>query len=103
MDFLFIFFAAAKLDARSALCLGSIHAGALQIVGAVCNVRAQFLLKFSVDPVTLEQSGDAEAKRVEEVHISSGCCDSADAIAVARRFQLSVSSRKRLRPAAVNS
>ena len=103
MDLLFVLLAAAELDARAPLCLGASHAGTLQIVGAVLDVRAKFLLHLGVASGTLKQSGDAEAKRIEEFHISSGCGESADAMAVARRFQLSVSSRRRLRPAAVSS
>jgi hypothetical protein len=39
----------------------------------------------------------------QEPYISSGSAAKAEAMAVARRFQPSVSSRKRLRPAAVSS
>ena len=94
---------AAELDACLALGLEPEHTGTLQIVGAVLYVGAKFVVHFPIDPGTFKQSGSEGAERGEESHISSGCTARALAMAVARRFQLSVSSRRRLRPAAVNS
>ena len=101
--FLFESRMAAELDVRAALCLGTIHAGTFQIVRAMLDVRAKFLFHLGVDLRTLEQSGDAEANPVEEFHSSSGRAASAEAIASTSRFQPSVSSSSRLRPAAVSS
>ena len=75
----------------------------LQIIRAVLNVGAELFLDLGVHLRALEESGDAGAKRIEDFHISSGCTESAEAMAAASRFQLLVSSRSRLRPAAVSS
>jgi hypothetical protein len=101
--FFLVLLPSAEFDARAALCLGTIKAGTFQIVGTVLDVRAKFLLHLGVDLGTLEESSHAEAKRIEEFHVSSGCTESAEAMAAASRFQLSVSSRRPLRPAAVSS
>src|SRR5438034_207568 len=68
-----------------------VQAGTFQIVGAVLDVRAKLLFYFGVHLRTPEDSGDAGAKRIEEFHISSGCAESAEAMADTSRFQLSVS------------
>src|ERR1700727_268704 len=94
---------AAELDAGAALGRKAGNAGAFQVVRAVLDVRAQFLFQLGVGMGTLEESGDAETDRTEDAHTSSGCVESAAPIAATSRFQLSVSSRKRLRPVAVSA
>ena len=49
VDLFLVLLAAAELDARAAFGLGAIHAGALQIVGAVLNVRAKFLVHLGAE------------------------------------------------------
>src|SRR6266478_4404585 len=94
---------AAEFDAGAALGFGARKTGALEIVSAMLNVGAQLVFYLGVHLRTMEESGDAEAKQVKEFHASSDCAASAVPIAVARRFQLSVSTRRRLRPATVSS
>ena len=94
---------AAELDAGAALGLGARKPGALEVVSTMLEMGAKFLVHLGVHLRTLEESGDAEAKRVEEFHTSSGCAARAEPMAVTSRFQLSVSSRRRLRPVAVSS
>jgi hypothetical protein len=73
VNFLFVFFARPELDARAPLRLGAAQAGTLEVVGTVLHVRAKFLFHLEAHLRTLEESGDAKAKRVEEFHTSSGC------------------------------
>ncbi len=103
MDFFSRLLPAAELDVCAALRLCTSQAGTFKVIGAVLDVGTEFLLDLGVHLGTLEESGDAEAKRSEEIHTSSGCTDSAEVMAATRRFQLAVSSRRRLRPAAVSS
>ena len=92
-----------ELDARAAFGFGTRDAGTFEIVRAVLDVGAQLFFHLSVELGTMEERGDAEAECVEEFHASSGCSESAEPMAATRRFQLSVSSRKRFRPAVVSS
>ena len=107
VNLFFVFLAAAKLDAGAALGIGAGRPDALEIVGAELDVRAELVVHIGADLRALEDGVDAEAKRgkswkILEVHISSVCGPRADAMAPASRFQLLVSSRRRLRPAAVS-
>jgi hypothetical protein len=79
------------------------QAGPLQIVGAQLDMRANLLFEFVIDPGTMEDIRDQRSKVGQNFHDSSGCAESADAMAAARRFHSSVSSRRRFRPAAVSS
>jgi hypothetical protein len=75
----------------------------VKIVGTMLDMRAKFLLHLRAHLRALEESGHAKANGVEDFHTSSDCGASAAPIAAARRFQLAVSSRRRLRPAAMSS
>src|SRR2546429_8281532 len=70
----------------------------LQVIGAVLHVCAQLLVRIVLDAPAVDQRSDERAKRRQQVHISSGCVLSADAIAAARRFPPSACWRRRLRP-----
>src|SRR5580658_10921523 len=94
---------AAEFDAGAPLGFSALEAGALEIVGTALDMRAQLILHLRVHLGTVKKSGDAETKRIEKFHISPACAASAAPMAVASRFQLSVSSRRRLRPAVVSS
>jgi hypothetical protein len=94
---------AAEFEAGAALGFRAAKTGALEIVSTMLDVGAKFVVHFRAHLRAMKERGDAEAKRVEEFHASSNCAPSAAPIAFARRFQLSVSSRRRLRPAAVSS
>jgi len=94
---------AAELDARASFCLGTIQAGALKIIRAELNMGAKLIVHFIPNLGTMEKLSSNGTNPVQESHTSSGCGASADPMAVANRFQLSVSSRRRLWPAAVSS
>ena len=100
--FLFELLLPAELDARAPLGFRPLQAGALQIISPVLDVRAQLLFHLGVDLGTAKQSGNADAKRIEEFHTSSGCGARAEPMAVASRFQLAVSSCRRFCPAGVS-
>src|SRR5207253_9265399 len=93
----------AELDARPPLRFRASQARMLQVIGAVLHVCAQLLVRIVLDAPAVDQRSDERAKRRQQVHISSGCVLSADAIAAARRFQPSACWRRRLRPAGVSS
>src|SRR5579864_1709459 len=101
--FLFILLIAAKFHARTALGFRARDTRALEIVGAVLDVRAKFLVHLGVEAGAIKENCGERAKRGEEFHTSSGCVPRTEAIADTRRFQPSASSRKRLRPAEVSS
>src|SRR5579859_1484817 len=100
---LFESLAGSKLDARLPFCLGAIKPTTFQIVGTILDVRAKLFFHILGDFRTMKEPGGKGAKVGGEVHISSGRAARAVVMAVARRFQPSVSSRNRLRPAAVSS
>src|SRR5215470_15516822 len=95
--FLSVPLAAAELDASTALRCGAIQAGALQIISAMLDVSPELLLHFFLDSRAMKDLGGKRAKVGEEFHDSSGCAARAEAMASARRFHPSTSSRKRLR------
>jgi hypothetical protein len=101
--FLFESLTGSKLDARLSLCPGAIKAGTFQIVCPILDMGALLLFHIFANLGTMKESGSQGANVGREVHISSGRAARAAVMAVARRFQPSVSSRKRLRPAAVSS
>jgi hypothetical protein len=100
--FLPVVFVPAEVDAGAALGFSAAEAGTLEIVRAVLDVRAEFLLQLCVAIKTRKERGEAKAERTEEGHASSGCVERAAAMAVTSRFQLSVSSCRRRRPLAVS-
>ncbi len=102
VTFLFVLFAGAELDSGAAFRLSAREAGPLQIVGAMLDVRAQFFFEIGVEFRALKVRGNANAEPIERFHSSSGWAASAEVMAAARRFQLLVSWRRRLRPATVS-
>ncbi len=103
MAFLFESLAGPKLDASLSLCLGTIKAGTFQIVCTILDVGAKLFFHIFGNFRTMKEFGGKGAKVGREIHISSGRAARAVVMAMARRFQPSVSSRNRLRPAAVSS
>jgi hypothetical protein len=101
--FLFESLTGSKLDASLSLCLGAIKAGTFQIVCTTLDVGAKLFFHILGNFRTMKESGGMGAKVRREIHISSGRAARAAVMAMARRFQPSVSSRNRLRPAAVSS
>ncbi len=101
--FLFESLTGSKLDASLSLCLSAVNAGAFQIVCPILDVRAKLLFHIFGNLGTMKESGGKGAKVGGEIHISSGRAARAAVMAVDSRFQPSVSSRNRLRPAAVSS
>src|SRR5579862_4388302 len=99
--FFFESLAGAKLDTCLSFCLGASQPAAFQIVSTILDMGAKLLFHLLCNVGTMKPSGGKRAKVGEEVHISSGRAARAAVMAVARRFQPSVSSRNRLRPAAV--
>jgi len=87
----------------SMLGFGAGHAGALQVIRSVLDMGAQLFLHFVGKLRAMEKLRGNRAEIGREAHSSSGCAESAAAMAAASRFQLSVSSRRRRRPAAVSS
>src|SRR5580700_716106 len=71
--FLLIADVTTELDTRTTLGFGARKTGALEIVSTMLNVGAKLLLHLGIHLRTLEESGDAEAKRVQEFHTSSVC------------------------------
>src|SRR5262245_49698949 len=96
-------FKAAELDARATFRFGAIQDGAFQIVSAVLDVGAKLLRYVFFNPRTMKKLGGNGTNIGREFHDSSGCAARAEAMASARRFHPSTSSRKRLRPAEVSS
>src|SRR5262249_44040821 len=94
---------AAELEPGTALGFGARETGPLQVVGAVLDVRAQLRLDLLVHAPAAEEPGDEAADVCNRAHVPSGWAARTVAIAVASRFQPSVSSRNRPRPAAVSS
>ncbi len=94
---------AAEFNARSSFGFRARKTGAFQIVGAVLDVRAKFILHVLFDSGTVEELAGKGPNGRHEFHTSSGCVVRTWAMAAARRFQLSVSCRNRFRPATVNS
>ena len=99
----FIVFIAAKLDAGAALSFSVREPGVLQIVSPVLDVRPQLIFHVFFQATAMENSVGQGTKPAQQFHLSSGCAARAAAMAVAKRFQLSASSRRRLRPAVVSS
>ncbi len=77
--------------------------GTLEVIGAILDVRTQFLFHLLVNPRPMKERRNDRTERGEDPHISSGWALSAEAIAATRRFQPSSSWRKRFRPAVVSS
>src|SRR6516164_6728609 len=71
--FLLTFLIAAELDAGTALGIGMGKTETLEIIGAMLNMRTEFVFHVGIYLGALEERGDAETKRVEESHNSSGC------------------------------
>ena len=71
MDFFLVLLASAEFDARAAFRFRANQAGTLQIVGAMLDVRAKFVVHIRVHPGRLKKSGDAKSKRIEMSHTSS--------------------------------
>src|SRR5262245_27957893 len=94
---------AAELDARAAFRFRAIQARTLQIVRAALDVSAQLFLDLLFDLGPIKKPGGKRAKVGQEFHNSSGWAARAEAMAEARRFHPSASSRRRLRPADVSS
>jgi hypothetical protein len=69
--FLFISFASAKLYAGPSFGFCPAHSIAFQIVRPVLNMRAKLLVHVCTHFGALEDSSDANAKRIEDLHISS--------------------------------
>ena len=93
----------AELDARATFSFRARQTGALEIISPMLDMGAKLLVHLGVHLGTLKKIGDAKTKRIEEFHTSSGCAPSAEPMAATSRFQLAVSSCRRLRPAAVSS
>src|SRR5271154_694673 len=93
----------AELDACASLSLGSRKARPLQIISPELDMRAKLIFHVIRSLRTMKKLSGEGTKVGEEFHPSSGCAASAEPMAVASRFQLSVSSRRRLRPGAVSS
>ena len=102
-DFLLDLRVPAELDPRATLGLGPLDARAHEIVGAKLDVRAQLRVHVGVDRGAPKELVDRRAKVGQELHASPGRAARTEAMAVARRFHPSVSSRSRPRPAAVSS
>jgi hypothetical protein len=100
--FLPVVFIPAEVDTGAAFCFSAAEAGTLEIVRAVLDVRAEFLLQLRVAIKTPEESGQAEAEGTEDGHTSSGCVERAAVMAMTSRFQLSVSSCRLRWPPAVS-
>src|ERR1700741_1154276 len=98
MRFFLVVLVAAKLDACTPLRLGASQARTHKIVGTAADMRAKLLVHVFGDLRTAKELGSNGTKIREEFHIFSGCAPSTEAIAEARRFQPSCSSRSRLRP-----
>src|SRR5580698_2513242 len=101
--FLFESLVTAKLNARSPFRFRFTHPGALQVRRPVLDMRAKLLFHFTFHLGAMEKTGNKRTKGMQKTHTSSGRAFNAEPIAAARRFHPSSSSRKRLRPPAVNS
>ena len=62
VTFLFVLLAAAELDSGAAFRLSARQAGALQIVGAMLDVRAQFFFQIGAELRALKERGNAKAE-----------------------------------------
>ena len=94
---------ASELDAGAALGLDAIQAGTFEVVGAIPDVRANLFREVNVGLRTMKEPGRQGTKIGQGLHVSCGCAARAEAMAAARRFQPSISSRRRLRPEVVSS
>lgn len=65
--------------------------------------KSSFLFHIVLDLRAMKKSESERTQPGREFHTSSGCVPKAEAMAATSRFHPSVSCRKRLRPAAVNS
>ena len=102
MAFLFEPSMAAEFETGAAFRFGASEPGAFEIVGAVLDVRAQLLFEVIFDRRAVKQAAGEGTQGSRKSHISSGSAARAEAMAVARRFQPSASSRRRLRPCGVS-
>src|ERR1700750_765349 len=101
--FLFESLTGSKFHASLSLRLSAVKAGTFQIIRTILDVGAELFLYIFSNFKRMKESGGNGASVGWNVHISSGRAARAAVMAVARRFQPSVSSRNRLRPAAVSS
>src|SRR5882762_10191971 len=102
-DFFLVFLVSAELDPGASLGLRARNAGTLEVIGAIPDVRTQFLFHLVVKPRAMKERRNHRTERGDDAHISSGCALSAEAMAATRRFQPSSCWRKRFRPAVVSS
>ena len=92
-----------ELHARLAFGRDPLESRALEVVGAMQDVRAQLVLELAFERVTMKNADCQRAEICEHAHAPSGRARRASAMAATRRFQLSVSSPSRFRPGTVSS